>query len=247
MAFYGIAARNNGQRDAIHALLNDKPFAFITGPAGTGKTLVVEAVGLHRTVEERDYRKLVYTRLQIQLGKDTGFLPGDIDDKTYPFLRPFIDNLDVMTPAAKQTFNYLTSGDDSKRRIFFDPIQTLRGGTFHDAFVIVDETQNLDAATMHGVATRLGERTKMVFCGNFAQIDDSRLRSPQNNGMYRLLKGLYDADAHDIFDHVNLTQVERHRAVGIVEDILRNHDMPAEFVELEAMGTPSELMAKEGA
>ncbi|WP_145412460.1 PhoH family protein [Paenibacillus xylanexedens] len=236
MGFYGITARNNGQRRLIPALLSEKPYAFITGPAGGGKTLIVQAVGMHRVVEERDFRKLVYTRLQVQLGKDTGFIPGDLNEKTYPFLRPFLDNLEAMTPAAKQTYHYLTAGDDSKKRIFFDPIQTLRGGTFHDSYVIVDETQNLDVATMHGVATRLGERTKIIFCGNFAQIDDGKLRTPQMNGMYRLLSGLYEAGAHEIFDHVNLTEVERHKAVGIVEDILRNHEMSPDFAELEARG-----------
>ncbi|NGM81229.1 AAA family ATPase [Paenibacillus sp. 7124] len=236
MAFYGVSTRNRGQWYAARALMNEKPFVFLTGPAGTGKSLIAQAVGMHRAVEERDFRKLIYTRLQVQLGKDTGFLPGSIDEKTYPFLRPFLDNLEAMTPAAKQTFTYLTTGDENKRRIFFDPIQTLRGGTFHDSYVIIDESQNIDVSTMHGVATRLGERTKMIFCGNFAQVDDARLRTPKNNGLYQLLSGLYEVGAHDIFDHVNLTQVERHRAVGIVEDILRNHDMPAEFAELEARG-----------
>jgi hypothetical protein len=76
----------------------------------------------------------------------------------------------------------------------------------------------------------------MIFCGNFAQIDNQRLRKPGNNGMYQLLNGLYERGAHSIFDHVNLTEIERHYAVGVVEDILRSHEMAPEFEALEARG-----------
>lgn len=236
MAVWGVTARNSGQKAAMQALLGDKPYVFLTGPAGTGKTLVAQAVGLHRMEDERDFRKLVYTRLQTQLGANVGALPGNIDEKTYPFVRPFIDNLEAITSRPAATLEYLTAGDDKKRRVFFDPIQTLRGGTFTGAYVIVDESQNLDTHTIHGVATRIGVGTKMVFCGNFAQIDEDRIRKPERNGLYRLLSGLYEEGAHEYFDHVNMTQVERHKAVDIVERILRNHDMPAEFSELEARG-----------
>lgn len=235
MAFFGVSARNSGQKRAMQALVNDKPYLFITGPAGGGKTLIAQAVGLEHVVEEKRYRKLIYTRLQAQLGKELGFLPGDINEKTYPFIRPFLDNLDAMSDNAKQIVSYLMAGGD-KSKIFFDPIQTMRGGTFHHTFFLGDEIQNLDVGTMHGVATRLGEGTKMVFCGNFAQVDTPSLRSPKNNGMYQLLNGLYAEGAHHIFDHVNLTQVERHPAIGIVEDILRNNEMAPEFAELEARG-----------
>lgn len=235
MAFFGVKARNQAQKAAMQVLTNDKPYLFLTGPAGTGKSLIAQAVGLDNVVESQKYRKFIYTRLQAQLGMELGFLPGDVNEKTYPFVRPFFDNLEVMSDDAKRMISYLMAGGD-KAKIFFDPIQTMRGGTFHRSYVLVDEVQNLDVATMHGVATRLGEGTKMIFCGNFAQIDNGKLRTPKANGMFQLLDGLYGRGAHDIFDHVNLTEVERHYAVGLVEDILRNNEMAAEFAELEARG-----------
>src|SRR5690554_4931683 len=125
MAFFGITARNEAQKRAFEALINDKPFTFITGPAGGGKTLIAEAVGLQHTVEEQRYRKFVYTRLQEQLGKDVGAIPGDFSEKTYPFMRPFLDNLDVMSDDAKRIVDYMVAG--SKAKIYFDPIQTMRG------------------------------------------------------------------------------------------------------------------------
>ncbi|GGF88259.1 PhoH family protein [Paenibacillus abyssi] len=237
MAYYGISARNDGQRAAISALMNDKPLLFLTGPAGTGKTLITQAVGLHRLTDAQDFRKMMYTRMQTQVGVDLGFLPGDLHEgKTYPFMRPFLDNLDAMAPAAKQTYHYLTSGGEDKRRLFFDPIQTMRGGSFLHTFVITDESQNLDPHVIGTIATRPSTGTKIVFLGNFAQIDDERLRKPETNGLYRLLSGLYEVGAHEYFDHVNLTEVQRHPVVDVVERILRNHDMPVEFAELEARG-----------
>ncbi len=231
MGFYGISSRNEEQKAAMQALCNEKPFTFITGPAGGGKTLIAQAVGLEHTLEERRYRKLVYTRMQEQMGKDVGAIPGGFDEKTYPFMRPFVDNLEVMTdkPGAVMSYNL-------NETIFFDPIQTMRGGTQHRAYVIADEVQNLDVATMHGLATRIGEGSKFIFCGNFSQVDVKQLRNPSKNGLYQLLKGLYDAEAFEYFDHINFVESQRHPVVGVVEDILRSHEMPEEFSELEARG-----------
>jgi predicted ribonuclease YlaK len=240
MAFFGITAKNPEQKAAMQALINDKPFTFLTGPAGSGKTLVAQAVGLDRTIERQVYRKLIYTRLQTQVGMDVGALPGNLDEKTYPFIAPFMDNLEVMSDKSNEIKRYLTEGDEDKRKVFFDPIQMIRGRSLNYTYAIFDEIQNVDISTIAALATRPGMTAKFVFMGNFSQIDAPRLRSTKNNGLYKLLAGLYDRGAYDYFDHINLTETHRHPVVEVVEDILRNHEMPEEFAELEARGNVAE-------
>jgi predicted ribonuclease YlaK len=236
MAFFGVTARNNEQKAAMQALINQKPFTFLTGPAGSGKTLVAQAVGLDRTIEKLSYRKMIYTRLQTQVGMDVGALPGSLDEKTYPFIAPFMDNLEVMSNKANEIKRYLTEGDEEKRKVFFDSIQTIRGRSLNFTYVMFDEIQNVDIHTISALATRPGLNAKFVFLGNFSQIDNPKLRSTKYNGLYRLLNGLYEKDAHQYFDHINLTETQRHPVVEVVEEILRNHEMPPEFEELEARG-----------
>ena len=236
MANFGISAKNEEQKAAIRALTNNKPFTFLTGPAGSGKTLVAQAVGLESVIEQRKHRKLIYTRLQTQVGKDIGALPGDINEKTYPFIAPFMDNLEVITSKPGEIKRYFSEADEDKRKIFFDSIQTVRGRSLNHTFLLLDESQNLDLHTMAAMATRPGLNAKFVFLGNFSQIDTQRLRIPEHNGLYRLLTGLYDRGAHQYFDHVNLTETLRHPVVEIVEDILRNNEMAPEFDILERRG-----------
>lgn len=237
MAYFGLTAKNEAQKRAMQALANDKPFTFLTGPAGTGKTLVAQAVGLDSVIERRDHRKLFYTRIQEQVGKDVGALPGDlIDGKTFPFIAPFMDNLEVLTSKPSEIKKYFSEGDEDKRKIFFDPIQTIRGRSLNYCFALYDEIQNVDIFTMAAIASRPGMNAKFVFLGNFAQIDNPKLRRPEANGLYQLLDGLYERNAHRYFDHVNLTETQRHPVVEVVEDILRNHEMDERFAELEARG-----------
>jgi predicted ribonuclease YlaK len=236
MSFFGISAKNDEQKRAMQVLINDKPFTFLTGPAGSGKTLVTQAVGLERTIETRNYRKLIYTRLQTQVGMDVGALPGDLNEKTYPFVAPFMDNLEVLSDKSGEIKRYLTEGDEDKRKVFFDSIQTVRGRSLNFTFAMYDEIQNVDIHTISALATRPGLNSKFVFLGNFSQIDNSKLRNTKTNGLYRLLNGMYEKGAHEYFDHINLTETQRHPAVEVVEDILRNHEMPTEFAELESRG-----------
>lgn len=236
MAFFGITAKNEEQKHALRALSNSKPFTFITGPAGCGKTLLAEAVGLEHVLEKQIYRKLNYTRLQTQVGMDVGALPGTLNEKTYPFIAPFLDNLEVMSTKPDEITKYFTEGDDKKRKIFFDTIQTIRGRSLNHAFAMYDEIQNVDIGTIAAIATRPGANAKFVFLGNFSQIDTPRLRNTKTNGLYRLLNGLYEEGAHQYFDHINLTEVQRHPVVEIVEKILRTHEPIPEFTELEARG-----------
>lgn len=249
MASFGITARNHEQKAAIQALYNDKPFLFLTGKAGTGKTLVSQAVGLERTLENKDFRKLIYTRLQVQLGEHLGYLSGDVDEKTYPFIAPFMDNLEAMSNKAKDIVDYfaLSGGKNDKRqKIYFDPIQTLRGRSLLEAFAMIDEAQNLDIHTIAAIGTRPALGTKIIFLGNFAQIDTPKLRTPEMNGMYKLLEGLYREDpTQQYFDHINLTIEERHPAVSLVEKILRNSDVDPRFEKLEQKGEYSMIKVGE--
>lgn len=235
MSFVGVSSRNEGQKVLSSLLMNDKPFLFVTGKAGTGKTLLTQAVGIHRTIDRQDFNKVVYTRMQMQLGDHLGYLSGDINEKTVPFIRPFFDNLEVMNLTQKHE-NALK--DEKKKRIFFDPIQTMRGGSFHRSFIMIDEAQNLDGATIAGIATRIANNSKMVFLGNFSQIDDKGLRHPSKNGLFKLLHGLYEGGkgSEQYFDHITLTDQERNPVVDVVEQILRNHDTDPKFEALESKG-----------
>lgn len=237
MAFFGIASKNEGQKAVMQALINDKPFTFITGPSGCGKTLVAQAVGLERVIEEQRFRKMIYTRMQTQVGENLGALPGDINEKTFPFIAPFMDNLDAMSDMSAIIRRYILEGDEDKRKVFFDPIQTIRGRSLNHTFLLADEMQNVDIHTIAALGTRPGLNAKFVFVGNFSQIDSPKLRLPETNGLYQLLNGFYEKDAHRFFDHINLTETQRHPVVSIVEEILRNHDVDPAFAELEHRGT----------
>lgn len=227
-----ISPINSGQNALVKFLRNDKPILFATGRAGTGKTLLSISEGLQAIFEDKRYGKrgqLIYTRLQEDVGKSLGFLPGDIDEKTMPYLKPFYSSLDKMNANGFKEF--------IGRKIFFEKIQTMRGDTFHNSFMIVDEAQNLDNFTMNAIATRPADGSKLVLLGNFAQIDNPKLRSPANNGFFNLLSGLYDGGHHEYFDHVHLDIVERSKISSIVEGILMpDHDVGYDMVELERRG-----------
>lgn len=241
MAFFGITSRNEAQKVAMRAAINDKPFLFITGPAGGGKTLIPQAVGLERTIETRDYRRMIYTRMQTQVGENQGAIPGDFDEKTFPFLAPFMDNLEAMSDESGLIKRYILEGDEDKRKIFFDPIQTIRGRSLNHTYLLADEIQNVDVHTMAAIATRPVTGSKFVFTGNFSQIDTPKLRNPKMNGLYQLLNGLYEQEAFEYFDHINFTEQQRHPVVEVVERILRTQEnVPEEFLELEARGNVKE-------
>lgn len=236
IAFFGVASQNEEQKALMQALINDKPFTFVTGPAGCGKTLISQAVGLEQVIEDQLYRRLIYTRMQIQVGENLGALPGDVDEKTFPFVAPFMDNLEVMSDDHGVIKQYITHGDEDKRKVFFDPMQTIRGRSLNHTFLMADEIQNVDMNTIAAIATRPAHNAKFVFIGNFSQIDSAKFRNPDNNGLFKLLSGLYDEGAHHYFDHINLTEVQRHPVVSLVEKILRTDQVNSRFTELESRG-----------
>lgn len=245
MAFFGVTARNEEQKIALQYLNNDKPFTIITGDAGVGKNLITQAVGLENVMETKRYDKMIYTRLQVQLGLHLGYLSGDLKGKTEPFMLPFLDNLEKMDATKSGVIKrYLFGeGDESKQKVFFDSIQTMRGRSIDRTYLIADEIQNTDVHTMEAIASRIDTGSKFVFVGNFAQIDEESLRKPEKNGFYQLLKGLYEKDpGRRYFDHIHLQENQRSEVVSIVSDIFKSEDSLADqFTELERRGSIEKL------
>lgn len=235
MEFQGVTAQNIGQVHALKMLTSSKDYAFLTGPAGTGKTLLTGAVGLEQVIKHpRDgFKRVIYTRLQVQTGMEVGHLPGDLmEGKTEPFLEGFKDNFKEMDYSLP--FDHLIN-----KKLQFVPIQTMRGRTFPNSFIIVDEAQNLDEDTITTIATRLGMGSKMIFMGNFSQIDDKKgfLKKPENNGFYQLLSRFYETNGgHMHFEHVHLTEIQRSGGAAFVEKMMRNHKLDLRFVDLEERG-----------
>lgn len=244
MAFFGITARNEEQKIALNYLNDNKSFTFITGAAGTGKNIISQAVGLENIMETQDYSRMIYTRLQIQLGAHLGYLTGDLAGKTEPFMLPFLDNLDKMDKSdTKNIKKFLFGGDEKNQKVFFDSVQTLRGRSLSHTYFMVDEAQSIDAHTMEAIASRIDEGSKFVFIGNFAQIDEPKLRDPEKNGFYQLLKGLYEKDPNKkYFEHIHLQENQRSPVVSVVEEIFSSEDqLNPKFVELEKRGTIEKL------
>lgn len=237
MEYQGVSAQNPGQVEALKILNNRKPYTFLSGPAGTGKTLITGAVGLEKVINNPmdGIKKVIYTRLQVQTGVNVGYIPGDFDGKTDPFIEPFKDNFQEMDFSLPM--EHLVG---KNKKLEFKPIQTMRGRTFHNSFIIVDEAQNLDEHTVTTIATRLGHEAKMIFLFNFAQIDDETgyLHNPQNNGIYQLLSKLYKHNGYKYFDHVHLTEIERSDAAAFIEQIMRTDRVHPSFLNLEEKGLP---------
>lgn len=240
MGYRGINAKNEEQKHLFRALDSNKPFTFVTGPAGTGKTLLSVAYAINRIFDRRAARRVSYLRLQVNAGLDLGFLPGTLAEKNAPYVRPFLDSYLKLEdiPLQPQAFDGSADPHRADDRIVFETIQTMRGGTLDRQIMIVDEAQNLDIETITMIATRVGEDTKLIFLGNFAQIDDPKgaYSTPEKNGLYTLLSRMYGEKGERFFNHVHLDEVLRSPAAAFVERIMREKEMDPVFAALEARG-----------
>src|SRR5699024_7378429 len=160
-------------------------------------------------METQRYDKMIYTRLQVQLGMHLGYLAGDLKGKTEPFMLPFLDNLEKMESNKKGIIkNYLfAEGDESKQKVFFDSIQTMRGRSITKTYIKADKIKNTDVHTMEAIATRNNRVSKIVLLSNFAQTDEPSLRMTEKNGFNKLLKGLYaKVPGRKYFNHIHLVE-----------------------------------------
>jgi len=207
---WGINARNKQQQFALDLLLNDDiRLVTLVGKAGTGKTLLALAAGLEKTIESRAFQRLVVSRPVFPLGKDIGFLPGDIEEKLRPWMQPIRDNLDFLMGASAASGR--VKGKKDLQSLFdlgmieMEPLTYIRGRSMPNQYLIVDEAQNLTPHEIKTIITRAGEGTKVVLTGDPYQIDNPYIDS-SSNGLSFVVERFKE---EPIAGHITLVKGER--------------------------------------
>jgi PhoH-like ATPase len=215
---FGVETKNVRQAFALELLMNpDIPAVSIMGPPGTGKTFLALAAGLEQVIEASRYRKVSVYRPLIAVGRqEVGYLPGDLDEKLAPWMAAIHDNLyalfaDGGAGAARSALEELTERDELE----LAAITYLRGRSISGEFVIIDEAQNLELSTLKVILTRIGPDAKVVFCGDFTQVDNPYV-SPFGGtaAVIEKLKG------HALFGHVTLDRTVRSPLAELASNLL---------------------------
>jgi PhoH-like ATPase len=211
--------RNNEQNFALNALMNpDIDFVTLLGQAGTGKTLLTLAAGLMQTLEHKTYSEIIMTRVTVPVGEDIGFLPGTEEEKMNPWMGALEDNLDVLNKTDDEAGEWgrAATRDLIRSRIKVKSLNFMRGRTFINKFLIIDEAQNLTPKQMKTMITRAGPGTKVVCLGNIAQIDTPYLTEGSSGLTYVVdrMKGWSHSG------HITLTRGERSRLADYAAEAL---------------------------
>ncbi len=187
---FGVKPRNANQKFIQEALMTDSliaPLVILKGPAGTAKTFYSLAVGLHRVLDEKAYRKILVCRPNVKMDEDIGFLPGTEEEKIAPYMRPIIDNLEILMDADnKEKFIHEHELRDKIQELFdrniinTEAIAFIRGRSIVNQWVIIDEAQNLTPKQVKGIITRAGAGTKIILAGDPFQIDHPFLDTRTN-------------------------------------------------------------------
>jgi PhoH-like ATPase len=231
-AVWGITARNREQSFALNLLMDPEiDFVTLLGQAGTGKTLLTLAAALTQTLETKRYTEIIITRVTVPVGEDIGFLPGTEEEKMTPWMGAIEDNLDVLNRPAeadeKGTGTSQQSGyggdwgraatmDLIRSRIKVKSLNFMRGRTFLNKFLIIDESQNLTPKQMRTLITRAGPGTKVVCLGNIAQIDTPYLTEGSSGLTYVVDR--FKGWAHS--GHITLQRGERSRLADHASEVL---------------------------
>ena len=216
---WGIGARNREQSFALNLLLDDRiKLVTIVGKAGTGKTLIALAAALHKAHEEKVYQRVLVSRPIFPLGRDIGYLPGDIEEKLRPWMQPIFDNLELLMG--------LTSEDRRNGRSYeemlhlgmleVEPLTYIRGRSIPDQFLIVDEAQNLTTHEVKTIVSRAGEGTKIILTGDPYQIDNPYMDAT-SNGLVHTVNRLR---GQTIAGHITLRKGERSELAELAANIL---------------------------
>lgn len=214
---WSIRARNREQNYALNLLLDPEvDFVTLVGMAGSGKTLLTLAAGLVQTLEDNIFQEIIMTRVTVPVGEDIGFLPGTEEEKMTPWMGALMDNLEVLTMNSKDNWSRQAANDLLQNRIKIRSLNFMRGRTFLNRFLIIDEAQNLTSKQMKTLITRAGPGTKIVCLGNVAQIDTPYLTETTSGLTYvvdRFKQWNYSG-------HVTLRRGERSRLADFASDTL---------------------------
>ncbi|MFY9316517.1 MAG: PhoH family protein [Burkholderiales bacterium] len=207
---WGITARNREQNFALNLLMNPAiDFVTLLGQAGTGKTLMTIAAGLTQVLDEKRYSEIIMTRVTVPIGEDIGFLPGTEEEKMQPWMGALEDNLDVLNASDESggEWGRAATRDLVRSRIKIKSLNFMRGRTFVNKWLVIDEAQNLTPKQMKTLVTRAGPGTKVVCLGNIAQIDTPYLTEGSSGLTFVVdrMKGWAHAG------HVTLARGERSR------------------------------------
>ncbi len=218
---WGIYPRNLQQIFALDVLLDDNiKLVTLSGAAGTGKTLVAIASGIYKTTDEDAYQKLLVARPVFPMGRDIGFLPGDLDEKLNPWMQPIYDNLELLLSGGnisrqkRMTKNYQEL--ISQGLLAVEPLTYIRGRSLPQQYFVVDEAQNLTPHEVKTILTRAGEGTKIVLTGDPYQIDHPYL-DLENNGLTYVIERFKSSH---ISAHVTFTQGERSELATLASELL---------------------------
>jgi PhoH-like ATPase len=218
-AVWGVTTRNREQNFALNLLMDpDCDFITLTGTAGTGKTLMTLAAGLSQVLDERRYTEIIVTRVTVPVGEDIGFLPGTEEEKMGPWMGALDDNLEVLArnDSGAGEWGRAATNDLVRNKIKIKSLNFMRGRTFLNKYVIIDEAQNLTPKQMKTLITRAGPGTKIVCLGNLAQIDTPYLTEGSSGLTYAVDR--FKGWPHS--GHVTLARGERSRLADYASDVL---------------------------
>jgi len=216
---WGITARNREQNFALNVLMDPEiDFVTLLGQAGTGKTLLTLASALAQVLDKKIYSEIIMTRVTVPVGEDIGFLPGTEEEKMTPWMGALEDNLDVLNKSDDEGGDWgrAATQDLIRSRIKVKSLNFMRGRTFLNKFLIIDEAQNLTPKQMKTLITRAGPGTKVVCLGNISQIDTPYLTEGSSGLTY--VVDHFKGWAHN--GHVTLQRGERSRLADYAAEVL---------------------------
>jgi PhoH-like ATPase len=216
---WGVTTRNREQTFAMNLLMDPEvDFVTLSGTAGTGKTLLALASGLTQVLDDRRYTEIIMTRATVSVGEDIGFLPGTEEEKMGPWMGALDDNLEVLgkTETAAGEWGRAATNELIRSRIKIKSLNFMRGRTFLNKYVIIDEAQNLTPKQMKTLVTRAGPGTKIICMGNLAQIDTPYLTEGSSGLTFAVDK--FKGWPHG--GHITLARGERSRLADFASEVL---------------------------